>query len=148
MNRAETRTGPVHREQRLTFAQAVTSNWGTNEVAGVERGFRIGLATWDLLDGRSVAELTSWLQFVPANGDDTKQLFAKMRDGRTFWARLHALSGTDDLGRRATRFWGHALVTDTIPQSCRGQSPLQWWDALPFFASLEDAKAAIVPGST
>jgi len=130
----------------ISLAQAVISNWATGEVPGVERGSNIGLATWTLLDARTIAELTAWLQFVPDGPDDTKHVFTGLRDGRLLWARLYALPGNDDLGRRANRFWGHALVSNNIPKDCRGQSPLAWLVALPFFNTLEAAKAASAEG--
>ncbi|MDA8386501.1 MAG: hypothetical protein M0Z88_09625 [Actinomycetota bacterium] len=128
----------------IRLAQAVMSNWAIGEMPGVERGYRIGLASWSNLGQAAVAELSPWLQFTPNGDDDVKQVFTQLRDGRLVWARLRPLAGqVDDLGRRAYRYWGHALIAGDVPRSLRGGSPLLWWDDLPFYSSLDEAKASV-----
>ncbi len=126
----------------VRFAQAIMANWLANDVPGIRGGFRIGLATWSELGHEAVAELSRWLQFVPAAEGDQKFVFGRLNDGLLIWAKLSYLPGHDDVGRQTRRYWGHALITSQVPEACRGHSPLDWWAELPFFPDFEAAKAA------
>lgn len=133
----------------LVLAQAVLSNWAIEELAGGPSGYAIGLATRSSLSDRNLAELMDWLQFKPRDESTSKRVFAALSDGRVFWAKLSALPFVDDLGRTGKRYWGHALVCESLPDDLRAQSPVSrsWWGSLPWFATLDEAKAAATTGT-
>ncbi len=127
----------------VELAQAVLANWRSGELAWCSGGFQIGLASWSELGERVLVDLEDWLQVgaLPAGG--SKHVFGSLQHGRVLFARVTGLGGQDDFGRVGGRFWAHAFVTSApISEAFHGDSPMDWWSHLPFFATLEEAIAA------
>lgn len=127
----------------VELAQAVLANWRSGELAWCSGGFEIGLASWSELGERVLVELEDWLQVGAVPAGDSKHVFGCLQHGRVLFARVTGLGGQDDFGRVGGRFWAHAFVTSApISQAFHGDSPMDWWSHLPFFATLEEAVAA------